>query len=42
MTYAPDLNAAPFAGGDGTDSARASLAAITNGATGPRTPSARG
>jgi hypothetical protein len=34
VTYAPALNAAPFAGGDGTDSARASLAAVTNGATG--------
>lgn len=34
VTYAPALNAAPVAGGDGTDSARASLAAITNGATG--------
>ena len=34
VTYAPALDAAPFAGGDGTDSARASLAAITNGQTG--------
>ena len=33
-TYAPALNAAPFVGGDGTDSSRASLAAITNGQTG--------
>lgn len=33
-TFAPSLNAAPFVGGDGTDSARASLAAITNGQTG--------
>jgi hypothetical protein len=31
VTYAPSLNSAPFAGGDGTDSARASLAAFTNG-----------
>ena len=42
VTYAPDLNAAPFAGGDGTDSARASLAAITNGATGPGNPQRQG
>ena len=42
VTYAPNLNAAPFAGGDGTDSARASLAAITNGATGPRNPDRQG
>ena len=34
VTYAPALDAAPYAGGDGTDSARASLAAITNGQTG--------
>ena len=34
VTYAPALNAAPFAGGDGTDSARAGLAAFTNGPTG--------
>lgn len=33
-TFAPALNAAPFVGGDGTDSSRASLAAITNGQTG--------
>lgn len=33
-TYTPSLNAAPFVGGDGTDSSRASLAAITNGQTG--------
>ena len=33
-TFAPALNAAPFIGGDGTDSSRASLAAITNGQTG--------
>jgi len=30
-TLAPALDAAPFAGGDGTDSARASLAAFVNG-----------
>ena len=34
VTFAPALNAAPFVGGDGTDSARASLAAVTNGQTG--------
>jgi hypothetical protein len=34
VTLAPALDAAPFAGGDGTDSARASLAAFVNGQTG--------
>jgi hypothetical protein len=34
VTYAPALNAAPSAGNDGTDSARAGLAAFTNGQTG--------
>jgi len=34
-TLAPALDFAPFAGGDGTDSARASLAAFVNGPTGP-------
>jgi hypothetical protein len=33
-TLAPALDFAPFAGGDGTDSARASLAAFVNGQTG--------
>ena len=42
VTYAPNLNAAPFAGGDGTDSARASLAAFTNGATGTGDPNRQG
>jgi hypothetical protein len=42
VTYAPALNAAPFAGGDGTDSARASLAAFTNGATGAANPQRQG
>ena len=42
VTFAPALNAAPFAGGDGTDSARASLAAITNGATGVNNPQRQG
>lgn len=34
VTFAPVLDAAPFAGGDGTDSSRASLAAFVNGQTG--------
>jgi len=42
VTYAPALNAAPFAGGDGTDSARASLAAVTNGQTGVGNPQRQG
>lgn len=42
VTYAPALNAAPFAGGDGTDSARSSLAAITNGQTGANNPQRQG
>jgi hypothetical protein len=42
VTYAPTLNAAPYAGGDGTDSARASLAAITNGQTGANNPARQG
>src|SRR3954465_11077720 len=42
VTYAPALNAAPFAGGDGTDSARASLAAFVNGATGAGNPQRQG
>ncbi len=42
VTYAPALNAAPFPGGDGTDSARASLAAITNGQTGAHNPQRQG
>ena len=33
-TFAPNLNAAPFVGGDGTDSARASLGLILNGQEG--------
>jgi hypothetical protein len=33
-TYAPALGAAPFAGGDGTDSSRAGIAVFTNGQTG--------
>ena len=42
VTYAPSLNAAPFAGGDGTDSARASLAAFVNGQTGAGNPNRQG
>lgn len=42
VTFAPALNAAPFAGGDGTDSARASLAAFTNGKTGVGDPDRQG
>lgn len=33
-TYSPALNAAPFAGGDGTESSRATLVAFVNGQTG--------
>jgi hypothetical protein len=36
------LSAAPFAGGDGTDSARASLAAFVNGQTGAANPNRQG
>jgi hypothetical protein len=42
VTFAPALNAAPFAGGDGTDSARATLAAFTNGPTGANNPQRQG
>jgi len=42
VTLAPRLNAAPFAGGDGTDSARASLALFVNGQTGPANPQRQG
>jgi hypothetical protein len=42
VTFAPALNAAPFPGGDGTDSARASLAAFTNGPTGAANPQRQG
>jgi hypothetical protein len=41
-TWAPALEAAPFAGGDGTDSARASLAAFVNGQTGVTNPNRQG
>jgi hypothetical protein len=42
VTHAPALNAAPRAGGDGTDSARASLAAFVNGQTGAANPQRQG
>lgn len=42
VTFAPLLNHAPFAGGDGTDSARASLAAFINGQTGAGNPQRQG
>jgi hypothetical protein len=42
VTWAPALDAAPFAGGDGTDSARASLAAFVNGQTGAGNPERQG
>jgi hypothetical protein len=41
-TFAPRLDEAPFAGGDGTDSARASLAAFVNGQTGADNPQRQG
>ncbi len=42
VTWAPALDAAPFPGGDGTDSARASLAAFVNGQTGAGNPQRQG
>jgi len=42
VTFAPLLAAAPSAGGDGTDSARASLSAVTNGRTGVDDPERQG
>jgi hypothetical protein len=42
VTFAPRLGSAPFAGGDGTDSARASLAAFVNGPTGRKNPERQG
>lgn len=41
-TYAPALNAAPFAGGDGTDSSRTTLVAFVNGQTGLGNPQRQG
>ncbi|HET8746636.1 MAG TPA: hypothetical protein VFM98_13600 [Ramlibacter sp.] len=42
VTFAPQLKFAPRAGGDGTDSARASLAAFVNGQTGAANPQRQG
>ena len=42
VTFAPALNAAPFLGGDGTDSSRAALAAFVNGQTGLNNPQRQG
>ncbi|GAB3760154.1 hypothetical protein GCM10028796_08230 [Ramlibacter monticola] len=42
VTFAPALMQAPRAGGDGTDSARASLAAFVNGQTGAGNPQRQG
>jgi hypothetical protein len=41
-TYAPNLKKAPFPGGDGTDSARATLVAFVNGQTGAANPQRQG
>lgn len=42
VTFAPQLNAAPFAGGDGSNSARATLVAFVNGQTGADNPERQG
>ena len=42
VTFAPQLNNAPFLGGDGSKSARASLAAFVNGQTGTDNPERQG
>lgn len=42
VTFAPALDAAPAPGADGTDSARASLAAFVNGQIGATTPQRQG
>jgi hypothetical protein len=42
VTWAPLLGEAPFAGGDGTDSSRASSAAFVNGQTGAGNPQRQG
>lgn len=42
VTFAPLLNSAPFVGGDGTNSSRASLAAFVNGQTGAGNPERQG
>jgi hypothetical protein len=41
-TWAPALESAPFPGGDGTDSARATLVAFVNGQTGAGNPQRQG
>jgi hypothetical protein len=41
VTLATALDAAPFRGGDGTNSSRASLAAFVNGQTDAANPSSR-
>jgi hypothetical protein len=41
-TFAPALKSAPFAGGDGTDSARATLVAFVNGQLGAANPQRQG
>ncbi|WP_367025367.1 hypothetical protein ABZN20_11670 [Methylococcus sp. ANG] len=42
VTFAPQLDAAPFLGGDGSKSARAALAAFVNGQTGADNPERQG
>jgi hypothetical protein len=42
VTFAPQLNFAPFVGGDGTDSSRATLVAFVNGQTGATNPQRQG
>ena len=42
VTFAPKMNAAPKVGEDGTDQARTSLAALTNGPTGVDNPERQG
>jgi len=42
VTFAPQLNAAPFAGGDGSNSARATLVGFVNGQTGVDNPQRQG
>jgi hypothetical protein len=42
VTFAPQLNFAPFVGGDGTDSSRATLVAFVNGQTGANNPERQG
>ncbi|WP_145998661.1 DUF7482 domain-containing protein [Methyloterricola oryzae] len=42
VTFAPQLNAAPFAGGDGSNSARATLVGFVNGQTGADNPQRQG